>query len=144
MTTTFIYWHGTSTAEVYRQYTFDAHCQDKDGNNLNGVSAVADYISPYGQAFSETSDVNGDISTQTADHGFFDQAHGDTEQLKTPLKVTYSKAGYQTVVKYYDLEEKTKDVVVLHKAVSVFLDFGRPVINLKKTDPENKNVMVVR
>jgi len=65
------------------------------------------------EAFTDTTDENGEISTQTVDHGYFDQAHGDTEQLKTPLKVTYSKAGYQTVVKYYDLDEKTKDVVLM-------------------------------
>lgn len=137
------YWSADSDKKVYRQYEFDAHCQDKDGNDLSGVSVISEYISPYGQAFSETTDENGNIPTQTVDHGWFDQPHGDTEQLKTPLKVTYSKAGYQTVVKYYPIDEKTKDTAVLHKAVGVFLDFGRPVINLKKTDPENKNVMVL-
>lgn len=138
-----VVWYLTSTHYLYRQYEFDVHCQDKNGNDLSGVSVVAEYISPYGQAFSTTTDANGGISTQIVDHGFFDQANGSTEQLKTPLKVTYSKAGYQTVIKYYDLNEKTKDVVVMHKAVGVFLDFGRPIVNLKKTDPENKNVMVV-
>lgn len=136
-------WAGGGDGKIYRQYEFDVHCQDKDGNDLSGVSAVGEYISPYGQAFSETTDANGDIPTQILDHGWFESAYGNTEQLKTPLKVTYKKAGYQTVVKYYDLDKKTKDVVVMHKAVGVFLDFGRPVINLKKTDPENKNVMVL-
>jgi len=134
---------GSFTKKIYRQYEFDAHCQDKEGNDLSEVSAVGEYISPYGQAFSVTTDANGDIATQTVDHGWFEKATGDTENLKTPLKVTYSKAGYQTVVKYYDLDEKTKDTVVLHKAVGVFLDFGRPIVNLKKTDPENKNVMAL-
>ena len=138
-----LYYYGTSTANVFRQYEFDAHCQDKEGNDLNGVSAVGEYVSPYGEAFSETTDGNGDIPTKIVDHGFFDQPHGDTEQLKTPLKVTYSKAGYQTVVKYYSLDKKTEDRVVMHKAVGVFLDFGSPVFNLKKSDPENKNVMVL-
>ena len=136
-------WIGTSTAKVYRQYEFDAHCQDKSGNSLSGVSAIGEYISPYGQAFSVTTDVNGDIATQTVDRSWYEQATGNTENLKTPLKVTYRKAGYQTVVKYYQMIEKTKDVVVLHKAVSVFLDFGRPVVNLKKYDPENKSVIML-
>jgi len=138
-----LFWAFSGTRKVFRQYEFNAHCQDKDGNDLSGVSVVAEYINPYGQAFSETTDGNGDIPTQTVDHGFFDPAHESTEQMKTPLKVTYSKTGYQTVVKYYDMDEKTKDRVVLHKAVGVFLDFGRPVVNLKKNDPENKNVMVL-
>jgi len=134
---------GSGNGKIWRQYEFDVHCQDKDGNDLSGVSIVGEYIDPYGQAFSETSDVNGDIPTQTVDRSWYERVTGDTENLKTPLKVTYSKAGYQTVVKYYDLDEKTKDTVVLHKAVGVFLDFGRPIVNLKKTDPENKNVMVL-
>lgn len=137
------FWSNSPNAKLWRQYEFDVYCQDKNGNDLNGVSVVAEYISPYGEAFSTTTDADGDIATQTVDHGWFDQANGDTEQLKTPLKVTYSKAGYQTVVKYYDLEEKTKDAVVLHKAVAVFISLGTPIVNLKKTDPENKNVLVL-
>jgi hypothetical protein len=133
---------GACTKAVYRQYEFDAHCQDKEGGDLSGVSAVGEYVSPYGQAFSQTTDGNGDIPTQTVDHGFFDQAHGSTEQLKTPLKVTYSKPGYQTVVKYHSMDEKTVDRVVLHKAVRVF-EASKPVINLKRTDPENKKVLVL-
>lgn len=136
-------WGASGDGKAFRQYEFDAHCQDKDGNDLSGVSVVGEYISPYGQAFSETTDVNGDIPTQTVDRSWYERVTGDTEQLKTPLKVTYSKASYQTVVKYYDLEEKTKDAVVLHKAVAVFISLGMPVVNLKKTDPENKNVLVL-
>lgn len=135
-------WAGGETGKVYRQYEFDTHCQDKEGNDLSGVSVVGEYVSPYGQAFSQTTNGNGDIPTQTIDHGFFDSAHGDTEQVKTPLKVTYSKLGYQTVVKYYDLIEKVKDIVVLHKAIRVF-DSNKPVVNLKRTDPENKKVLVL-
>jgi hypothetical protein len=136
-------WSGTSTKSVYRQYEFDVTCVDKTGSPLNEVSAVGEYINPYGQAFSVSTGPDGKIATQTIDHGFFDQAHGSEEQLKTPLKVTYSKPGYQTVVKYYPMDEKTVDTVVMHKAVKVFADFGRPVINLKKSDPENKNVLVL-
>ena len=138
-----INWLGVCNGKLYRQYEFDVHCQDKNGDSLSGVSVVGEYISPYGQAFSETTDVNGNIPTQTVDRSWHEQATGNTENLKTPLKVTYKKTGYQTVVKYYSMDKKTEDTVVMHKAVSVFLDFGRPVINLKKTDPENKNVIVV-
>ena len=130
-------------AKVYRQYKLDATCIDKTGSPLNEVSAVGEYINPYGQAFSVLTGPDGKIATQTIDHGFFDQAHGSTEQLKTPLKVTYGKPSYQTVPKYYPIDEKTNDRVVTHKAVGVFLDLGMPDINLKKTDPENKMVMAL-
>jgi len=141
-------WASTgNTGKFWRQYEFDVHAQDKEGNDLNGVSVVAEYKSPYGSAFSTTTDVNGNIATQTVDHGWFEGQYGSTEQVKAPLKVTYSKSGYQTVVKYYDMEEKTKDIVVMHRSIGVFLNVGGPVsdlvVNLKKTDPENKNVIVL-
>jgi len=134
---------GDSTGKFVIKYEFDAACINKNGGTLEGVLAVGEYTSPYGQAFSVSTDQYGKIATQTIEHGFFDMAHGETEQLKTPLKVTYSKPGYQTVVKYYPMDQKTVDRVVMHKAVRVFVDLGRPAINLKKTDPENKKVMAL-
>ena len=106
-------WANVQAGVIYRQYTFDAKCIDKNGNPINGVSAVGEYINPYGEAFSVSTGADGKIATQTTDHGFFDQTHGDTEQLKTPLKVTYSKKGLVTAVKYYVLDEKTKDTVLM-------------------------------
>ena len=135
--------YATYTGKVWRKNEFDVHVQDKKGNALSGVSVVAEYISPFGQAFSATTDSNGDIPTQTVDRSWYEQKTGDIENLKTPLKVTYKKAGYQTVVKYYPMNQKTVDRVVMHKAVSVFLSLGQPILNLKKTDPENKNVLVL-
>ncbi|KPV63643.1 MAG: hypothetical protein AOA66_0775 [Candidatus Bathyarchaeota archaeon BA2] len=136
-------WSSECTAKVFRQHEFDCHVQDKDGNAINGVSVVGEYTSPHGIAFSVTTDVNGNIATQTVDRSWYEQATGNTENLKTPLKVTYKKAGYQTTVKYYPLDQKTVDRVVMHKAVAVFNNFGSPVVNLKRANPENKNVMVL-
>lgn len=133
-----IQWVGSSTKYIYRQYEFDATCIDKNGNPIEGVTAVAEYINPYGIAFTQTTDVNGEISTQTVDHGFFKYATGSTEQLKTPLKVTYSKAGYKTLVKYYPLNEKTKDQAVMQKIVDIVFVDGKPALNLSETDPENE------
>jgi len=111
------YWSASPNAVVRRKNEFDVHCEDEDGNDLSGVSVVGEYIDPYGEAFSLSTDENGDIDTQTIEHGFFNQANGNTEQLKTPLKVTYSKAGYQTTPKYYDMTEKVKDKVTLLAAL---------------------------
>lgn len=135
-------WNQSPNAKLLKRVEFDVICKHGE-EPIEGVSAVGEYINPYGQAFSVSTGPDGKIATQTIDHGFFDQAHGSTEQLKTPLKVTYSKPGYQTVVKYYPMDRKTVDTVVMHKAVKVFLDLGMPDINLKKTDPENKMVMAL-
>jgi len=134
-----ITWDGTgTTAKLHRQYQFDAHCQDKDGNALSGVSAIGEYISPYGQAFSVTTNASGDIATQTVERSWYERPTGNTENLKTPLKVTYSKAGYETLVKYYSMAEKTKDIVVLQKVVDVILVDGKPALNLSEADSENE------
>jgi len=130
-------WQGGAgnTHKIYRKYEFDACCIDCNGDPINGVSVVGEYISPYGNAFSDTTGGDGKISTQTLEHGWFEYQYGDTEQLKTPLKVTYSKAGYETVVKYYPLDEKTSDRICLvrpkHTSSQVFKIIGRQ--ELKKT-----------
>jgi len=133
-----ILWGSSSTKYIYRQYEFDVTCIDKNGNPVEGVSVVAEYAGAYGAAFTQTTDINGQIPTQTVDHGFFKYATGSTEQLKTPLKVTYSKPDYKTVVKYYPLTEKTKDSVVMQKAVDIVFVDGKPALNLSETDPENE------
>lgn len=133
-------WNNAGTCKVYRQYEFDAKCIDLNGNPIQGVTALGEYISPYGTAFTDTTDAAGEISTQTVDHGFFDQAHGDTEQLKTPLKVTYSKPGWQTVVKHYTMDEKTKDVIKMTRVVDLI--FVKPpmrvALNLDEDNPESE------
>jgi hypothetical protein len=133
-----IQWSGSSTKYIYRQYEFEVTCIDGNGDPVEGVSAVAEYAGAYGAAFTETTGINGEIPTQTVDHGFFKYATGSTEQLKTPLKVTYRKAGYKTVVKYYPLNEKTKDRVVLQKAVDIIFVDGKSALNLSETESDNE------
>lgn len=93
---------GSGSKAVYRQYEFNAHCQDKNGAALSGVSTVGEYIGVGGggQAFSVSSGESGDVATQTVDHSYFNQVNGSAEQLIAPLKVTYSKPGYRTLVKH--------------------------------------------
>lgn len=140
------FWYYSSyTGKIFRQYEFDVHCQDKDGNPLSGVDVIAEYISPYGTAFTDTTNASGDLTggTKTVDRGWFERVTGNTENMKTPLKVTYRKGGYQTVVKYYLMTEKTKDRVVLQKAVdTVFVD-GKPALNFSESDPENELYAVI-
>ena len=133
---------GWQPGKIYREYEFDVTCIDHNGA-VDGVSVIGEYIDPYGEAFSVSTGIDGKIATQIVKHGFFRYDTGDIEQLMTPLKATYSKPGYQTVVKPYPLDREIVDRVRMHKAVGVFFDFGRPVINLKKSDSENKNVLVL-
>jgi len=139
------WYYSTYGGKIFRQYEFDVHCQDKDGNPLSGVDAIAEYISPYGTAFTDTTNASGDLTggTKTVDRGWFERVTGDTENMKTPLKVTYRKAGYQAVVKYYPMTEKTKDRVVLQKAVDTIFVDGKPALNLSESDPENQLYAVI-
>jgi hypothetical protein len=57
--------------------------------------------------------------------------------------LTISKAGYQTYVKKFVLGAKTAWEIKLARANTILFDQGTPVLNLKPSDPENKNVMVL-
>jgi PKD repeat protein len=117
------------TGKVWRKYTFDAHTQLENGTFLAGVLAVGEYANSYGQAFSATSNGNGNITSQTVDYGFYNRTGGNAAYRKTPLKVTYSKSGYQTLVKYYNITEKTKDIVVLKPNTSPVARFSYSPLN---------------
>jgi len=134
-----ISWDYTPFEKIFRQYEFDSHAQDKNGNPLSDVQVLGEYISPYGTAFDVTTNVNGDIATQIVDRSWYEQATGNTENLKTPLKVTYKKAGYQTVIKYYSLSEKIKDRVVMQRAIDIIFMGGHPVLNLDEDNPESED-----
>jgi hypothetical protein len=86
---------------------------------------------------------NGNIATQTVSRGYYDQAHGNTLQDYGPHTLTIIKAGYQNYIKKLTLSAKTAWEVKLAKAQHILLNSGRPVLNLKPSDPENKSVVVL-
>ena len=135
-------WAGTSEGKMYRQYEFGLRVTDKDNNPISGATVTLKDKNGN-QVFQVSTGADGRISTQTVSRGYYDQSHGDTLQEYSPHTLTIEKAGYQTYEKKFTLEAKTSWEIKLAKAVGVFLDFGRPVVNLKKVDPENKNVMVL-
>lgn len=131
-----------ATGKVYRQYEFDLRVSDKDDNPISGATITLKDKDGT-QVFQVTTDANGEIVTQTVSRGWYEQATGDTLNDLSPHTLKIEKAGYQTCEKKFTLKEKTTWEIKLAKAVGVFVDFGRPVINLKKSEPENKNVMVL-
>ncbi len=127
---------------IYRQYTFNLKVTEQDGTAINGATVTLK-DKDDNQVFSVSTAADGTITEQTVTRGYYDQAHGDTLQDYSPHKLIIEKAGFQT----YEIQgitmEKIDWTIKLAKAVGVFLSFGSPVINLKKTDPENKNVIVL-
>lgn len=134
-------WRPGANGITNLKYTVNVKVTDKDGNALSGVTVTLNDVDGN-QIFSLTTDANGEITEQTVTSKTYT---GDTPTIdnNNPFTLTIEKAGYQTYVKKFVLEEKAKWEIKLAKAVGVFLDFGRPVINLKKSDPENKNVVVL-
>jgi len=135
-------WVGAQDGKIYRQYTFNLKVTEQDGTAISGATVTLKDKNDA-TVFSVSTAVDGTITEQTVSRGYYDQAHGDTLQDYSPHTLTIEKSGYQTYEKTFTLEQKTDWEIKLAKAVGVFLSFGSPVINLKKTDPENKNVMVV-
>jgi len=135
-------WNGTCTGKVYRQYTFNLKVTEQDGTAINGATVTLK-DKDDNQVFSVSTAGDGTITEQTVTRGYYGQAHGDTLQDYSPHKLIIEKAGFQT----YEIQgitmEKIDWTIKLAKVVGVFLSFGSPVVNLKKTDPENKNVIVL-
>lgn len=134
-------WGTGSTAKVYRKYTFNLKVTQKDGSPINGATVTLK-DKDGNQVFQVTTDAQGEIAEQTVSRGYYDQPNGNTLQDYSPHALIIEKAGYQTYEKKFTMD-KIDWLIKLPKAVGIFLDFGRPVVNLKKSEPENKNVMVL-
>jgi len=134
-----------SYGSVDRKYTMNLKVLDKDGNPVEGATVTL-CDKDGTQIFSTTTDINGEIPEQTVLYARYKQDHpsvGTIATIYSPHKLEVKKAGYQDYQITFTLDNKIDWKIKLAKAVSVFLSFGRPVVNLKKTDPENKNVMVL-
>jgi hypothetical protein len=134
-----------SYGSVDRKYTLNLKVLDKNGNPIEGATVTL-WDKNGTQVFSVTTDVNGQIPEQTVLYARYEQdlpGTGTITTIYSPHKLEIKKAGYQDYQKEFTLDNKVDWKIKLAKAVGVFLDFGRPVINLKKTDPENKNVLVL-
>jgi hypothetical protein len=116
----------------------------KDKNGVAISSATVTLKDKNGtQIFSVVTDANGNIATQTVSRGYYDGAHGNTLQDCSPHTLTISKAGYQTYVSILTLTAAINLFIKLAKTGSVLLSLGQPVLNLKASDPENLNVLVL-
>lgn len=138
-------WHYSPWGYIYRQYEFDLTLRDKKTKAAISEATVTFWDKDGNQIFQVTTDANGKISTQTVSYcRYYQTAGNNPETLYSPFHLRIEKAGYQTYDDYgIVLDKKTELEIGLNKAVGIFLDFGRPVINLKKSDPENKMMMVL-
>ena len=140
------WWAPPTPGKLYRQYEFDLTVRDKKTKSSINGATVTMWDKDGNQIFSVTTDTDGKITTQTVTYKLYeDDGTGSTvETAFSPFHLRIEKTGYQTYDDYgIELDKKTELEIGLNKAVGIFLDFGRPVVNLKKADPENKNIMVL-
>lgn len=82
------------------QYTCNIHVNDKDGANLASVIVTCDISASSNydtQEFSVSTDAGGDIAEQTIDAMRW-VGTSETETDYSPMRLTLSKAGYETLV----------------------------------------------
>jgi hypothetical protein len=140
MSTWTFQFYNSPTAQVYRQYSFNVNLKDKNGAAISGATVTLKDKNGT-QIFSVTTDANGNIAVQTVSRDCYDGTHGDTPY--SPHTLTISKAGYQTYASILTLTAAINLFIKLAKTGSVLLSLGQPVLNLKASDPENLNVLVL-
>jgi hypothetical protein len=99
-------WAGTSTAKIYRQYTFDLKVTDKANNNLSGANVTLKDKNSN-TVFSVLTDASGNIATQTVSRGFYNQTYLSTLQDLSPHTLTITKTGYTAFTQVFTLTGKT-------------------------------------
>lgn len=114
---------------VYRQYELDIHVIDESDYSDIQNATVLLKDKDGNTVFSVTTDVNGDIVTQTVSHGYFNEPNGSVEQLYSPFTLTISKDGYRPYKAEIDLDDKSALEISLHKpehtSSKVFKVIGR-------------------
>jgi len=89
------YFHYSSSAKVYRQYTFNLKVVDENGNPINDAK-VKVYNKSGNLVLENTTDADGQIPEQIITRGYYDQAHGNTLVDFSPHMCVVEKEGYET------------------------------------------------
>lgn len=115
-----IQWIGTSTAEIYRQYTFDLTVTYPNGTGIENANVT---VKHYGQSetqdFTELTDSNGQIATKTLSKGFYNQTGGDTMYSYEPFNLQINNiTDYQTYNGNFTLPEKKGWIIALKAMVN--------------------------
>jgi hypothetical protein len=108
------YWNLAPLATVNRQYTFDLRVTDKNNNPLSGATVTLKDKNGT-TVFSVTTDVSGDITTQTVSRGYYNQANGETLQEYSPHSLAIKKTGYHTYTGNFALSQKANWTIALQQ-----------------------------
>jgi len=150
-----MYWVGSepliNSLRVYLEYSLALKVQDKTGSPISGATvAIVDVNGDAISASPLTTDSNGDITPQDllqyeikhkVGSGVGAGASYTDETLYTPHTITISAPGYQTKTMVLDMDRKREEVVVLEKAVDLFIVGGEPKLNIEPENSQN-NILV--
>ena len=116
-----IAWYN-STGKFYRQYELDLKVIDKDNAAINNAT-VKIWDKDSNLVVDTTTNAGGVITTQTITRGYYDQAHGNTLQEKSPHTIEIKKDGtnYLTYETDFILDNK-KDWVISMVDMSDIVD----------------------
>jgi len=102
-------WGGTSSAEIYRQYSFKINITDTEGAPIQNANVTLKDINDI-EEFSVLTGSNGSFKEQIVNYGFYNQTGGNTPYLKTPHNLTITHSSYDTL-SYKVTIDKWKTVV---------------------------------
>lgn len=133
-----IVWGIAPYNNIYRQYEFDLTVTDKNNNPINGATVTLK-DKDGNTVFTTTTDVNGQIATQTVSRGYYNQANGNTLQDYSPHTLIIEKAGYQSYSKTFTLTDKTKWELKLTRTIDIIFVDGQPALNLDEDNSESED-----
>jgi len=99
-------WSGVSTAEMYRQYTFDLTFTFDNGSYAEGTNVTISN-SYLGTSDSWILTSNGSIPEQTYSYGHYNQTGGNSLYDYNPYNITATLDGYQTYTQLINITEQT-------------------------------------
>ncbi|MCW3998746.1 MAG: hypothetical protein NWE93_00720 [Candidatus Bathyarchaeota archaeon] len=98
-------WADSTPITVYRQYEFNLTLRESDCTPIEGASVK---LSKGAVTLELETDQNGQIATQALTHGYFDQAHGSTEQDTENWTLNIEADGYMPYTASFPITEKTR------------------------------------
>lgn len=93
---------GTSTAEVYRQYTFDIYTVFENQTAISNCNVSLTDVDGV-ELFNLQTDAGGRIASQTVTYGFYNQTGGDTIYLNSPHSLKVFKEGVRMYESVFDI-----------------------------------------
>lgn len=109
----------TATGKIYRQYEFDLKIVDEDGNFIS--DSDIDIRDKNGNIIYLGKCVNGTLSTQVLNYGYYHRAGANVPVMETPHTFKITKDGFEPYAVTYIIDKK-QDLVIKLTSEPIPLD----------------------